>query len=220
MITLLVMSDGRKDCIAKTIPTALKNLNGPISVRIIHDDSGDPDYGDWLWDTFGPKGFVVHSTPGRSGFAGAIRSAWAWLREHDLNDYIVHLEDDFLIDPIWLGDMAKCLDHHPELTQLALLRQPWNADEKAAGGIIEQHPDDYTERYFGPHMYREHRRFWTTNPSMYRRSLITEHDWPHGGNSEGNFGIELFNDPDLVAGYWGDGVNCEHIGHSRIGTGY
>lgn len=52
MIALLVMTDGRRDCIASAIPAALDQLHGPITRKIIHDDSADPDYRTWLERTF------------------------------------------------------------------------------------------------------------------------------------------------------------------------
>ena len=69
MLTLVVMTDGRRNCLTRSIES-MTNLSGPISVRMIHDDSGDVDYTEWLWDTFGDR-WTIHSTDHRSGFAGA-----------------------------------------------------------------------------------------------------------------------------------------------------
>lgn len=222
MITLLVMTDGRADCLTESV-ASFDRLHGPITERIIHDDSGDPAYGDWLADAH--PDYIVCSTRQRSGFAGAYRNAWAWLRNNDRNPLIFSTEDDFVFTrDVDLTQMAAVLDQHPQLVQMALRRQPWNEQEAAAGGIVEQHPDDYADCHDGTHDWLEHRRFFTTNPHMLRRSLILGHDWPTGTNSEGRFGIGLFAaDPTLRAGFWGArdfGEWCEHIGHQRIGTGY
>jgi hypothetical protein len=216
------MTDGRADCVLKTVPVALEKLHGPIATKLIHDDSGDPEYTAMLWDVFGPHGFVIHSTGQRSGFGGAIRSAWAWLREHDRGEFIWHQEDDFLIsETISLGDIADVLTARPDIAQMALLRQPWSQAERTAGGIIEQHPADYSRQTHGPHSFRTHRRFFTTNPGMYRRDLILKREWPAGINSEGMFSIELFgSDPGALSAFWDDRVACEHIGHQRVGVGY
>lgn len=216
MICLVVMTDGRVDCIVPTIES-FANLNGHITTKLIHDDSGDPDYSDWLTRTY--PDFRVISTEGRQGFDGAYRSAHAHLRQLD-EPYIFSTEDDFVIDkPVPLNAMASVLRRRPHLAQMALLRGPVNPEEHAAGGVIEQHPDDYTTVTDGV-TWREHRRFFTTNPSLYRRSLLDRHVWPQGANSEGRFGLELFTDPAIKCAFWGTGVSVTHIGHQRVGHGY
>jgi hypothetical protein len=233
MIALLVMTDGRRECITRTVPSALAEL-GPaalITERWIHDDSGDPGYRRFLRDRFPAElGWtVVGPTAGRSGFGGAIRSAWQCLRASSEARYIFHLEDDFTFRrSVNLAAMAQLLDDRPWLLQVALRRQPWNADERAAGGIVEQHPADYHERRLllpGGELveWLEHRRFFTTNPCLYRRDLVDFTDWPDGSDSEGRYSIDRFKDPDAVAGFFGSrdsGEWVEHIGRDRVGTGY
>lgn len=221
MIALLVMTDGRRDCIERTIASADENLHGPIGTRLIHDDSGDLAYTGWLRQTF-PDWRVV-ATPQRSGFGGAIRSAWSTLRRGD-DAFVFHLEDDFTFNrPVDLSAMASVLLTRPYLVQLVLRRQPWNDEERAAGGIVEQHPDDYDEQSSRIGTWLEHRRFFSTNPSLYRRSLIDAHDWPQGAESEGHFTHRLLSDPDLRFAFWGareDDPWVTHIGRERVGTGY
>lgn len=221
-VCLLVITDGRRDCISRAIPSALDSLNGSVSRHLIYDDSGDDHYRAWLLDSF-PQ-FEVFSHPmGRQGFGGAIRAAWTHL--HDvLEPYIFHLEDDFEFNrPVDLGAMASVLAANPHLVQLALRRQPWNDEERAAGGIVEQHPDDYWDRTDGEHHWLEHRRFFTTNPCLYRSSLIWKHPWPKGNNSEGRFTIDLCRSPKVRFGFWGardSGEWVTHIGTERVGVGY
>ncbi len=223
MIALLVMTDGR-DHIFTTIPSAMAYLSGPISERWIHDDSGDPVVADRLARVF--PDWQIISTPGRSGFGGAIRSAWSTLAEVSEADYVFHLEDDFsFARPVDLVDMVGILERNPRLVNLALRRQPWNAEEIAAGGIVEQHPADYAERLDrgAAHPWLEHRRFFTTNPGLYRRSLLLENEWPDGERSEGRFSLALLEDPDLRFGYYGSRASGEwvhHDGNVRAGKGY
>lgn len=222
MIALLVMTDGR-DHIFETIPSFEAFASGPISERWIHDDSGDPRHAEKLRRVF--PGYLVVSTPGRSGFGGAIRSAWSLLRQQTAADFVFHLEDDFtfsrLVD---LGAMAALLDRHPELAQVALRRQAWNREELAAGGVVEVAPGDFEDQR--DEMldldYLTHRRFFTTNPSLYRRELI-EHEWPAGDHSEGRFTAAVFADPAARSAYLGardSGEWVRHIGSTRAGTGY
>jgi hypothetical protein len=221
-VVLVVMTDGRRECIRRTIPSALVNLQGSIIGHLIYDDSGDPEYRDWLIEEFAPLGFgIAWSHAGRQGFSGAIRGAWAVLSQSPAR-FIFHLEDDFVFHRlIDLDAIADVLDRRPHLVQMALRRQPSNPLEREAGGVVEQYPADYVECTDGHHWWLEHRRFFTTNPSLYRTSL-TERTWPDGAYSEGRFSAELFTDPNVHCGYWGarhTGEWVEHIGQ-RIGTGY
>jgi hypothetical protein len=226
MITLLVITDGRRDCIERTIASATERLHGPVTRRLIYDDSGDAENRAWLRENFESLGFVVtHHAEGRQGFSGAIRFMWDHLATWDANPFVFHLEDDFTFGrDVDLASMATVLDNHPGLVQLALRRQPWNEDERAAGGIVEQHPDAYTEAEWGPYRWLEHREFFTTNPSLYRRSLFTVGPgWPDAEHSEGVFSHRLLADPTLRVGFWGDrnsGEWVRHIGTDRVGTGY
>ena len=218
---MLVMTDGRKHYLHQAAET-FGRLHGHITAGVIHDDSGDPDYAAWLRDTF--DGWTVVSTGARSGFAGAYRSAWSWLRANCRTDWVFSTEDDFMFDrDVDLSAMASVMLLRP-MAQMALLRQPWNRDEKAAGGIVEQHPDDYADRTDGTHHWLSHRRFYTTNPHLTRLRFIKAHDWPEGTNSEGRFGVDLFAaEPLTTCGFWGrrtDGPWVRHIGDERAGTVY
>lgn len=221
MIALLVMTDGRADCLRRTMAAARDALTGPVTHLVIHDDSGDPEYGTWLAD-WQPSATIL-SGESRRGFGGAIAAAWAYLERTDVA-FVFHLEDDFVINrPVRLEDMAAVLSAERHLVQLALRRQPWNDAERAAGGIVEQRPEAYVERTRDGHAWLEHELFFTTNPSLYRRSLTTR-GWPDGEHSEGRFGIELRDrHPDARFAFWGSrdsGEWCQHIGHERVGTGY
>lgn len=217
------MTDGRRDCIARTIPSAIDNLTGPITHRIIHDDSGDPDYRSWLAAEF-PTFDLVGPPNGRSGFGGAIASAWSYLTDIATGvDYVFHLEDDFTFRrPVNLAAMATVLATRPYLAQLALRRQPWNPAEIETGGVVELHPDAYQDCGGDGHRWLEHRMFFTTNPSLYRTALCAS-GWPTGDRSEGVFSARLFSDPDVRCGYWGprdSGEAVTHIGKARAGVGY
>ena len=223
-ITLLIITDGRKMFIEPTLAAvdAGNKLIGPITRKLIHDDSGDAEYAQWLNTKYGDE-YEIYSTGRRSGFGGAIISAWNQL-QNDNNDWVFHLEDDFVIEEVVpLGEMMTVMDQNPHLVQMALRRQAWNEQEKTAGGIVEQDPDSYTERDNGIHRWLEHRKFFTTNPSLYRKSLTVDHPWPTGNNSEGIYGINLFYAGNKMSGYWGpksSAPKCLHIGEFRNGGGY
>lgn len=195
-IALLLISDGRQECLRATMASAQEML--PPVDYFVH----------------------VNDAAHELGFAGAIQEGWRRVRHLDA-DYVFHLEQDFTFRRyVDIPAMVRVLRAHPHIVQIALLRQPWNADERAAGGVIEQYPDSYETVRWDGLVWREHRRFVTTNPSLWPRWMI-ERQWPDGPESEGHFGIQLFGeDPRYRAAFWGDAVWCDHVGDVRIGTGY
>lgn len=220
-IALLVVTDGRDDTLAATVASIRGALTGPITRRVIYDDTGDLDHQRALSTRY-PEFETIQHPAGRQGFGGAIRTAWRHLVGGP-ERFVWHHEDDFILNrPLDLRSLAAVLDARPHLAQLALRRQPWNAEEMAAGGIVEQHPADYDEASMADAVWLEHRRFFTTNPSLYRRSLA-QRGWPDVEHSEGHFSIDLFRDPDVRCAYWGPRASTpwvHHIGAERVGTGY
>lgn len=229
MFRVQVFTDGRRDCIERTISSAGDMLNGPITERVIHDDSGDPANRAWLEARF-PDWQVIGGAQ-RSGFDGAIIRAWAEIADRSLAWWVFHLEDDFIFRrEVDLIAMAGVLAMQPHLVQMALRRQPVAPAEIAAGGVVECFPDEYAERsdQLG-NVWLEHRLFFTTNPSVYSTDLCRL-GWPFGEHSEARFTARLLRDgysdatPDAVRfGYWGSrdsGEAVEHIGAHRVGTRY
>ena len=105
---LLVMTDGRVDCLSRAIESARENLCGEVTHKVIHDDTGDESYREELRATF--PDFDVIGQPTRQGFGGAIRSAWAALSGRP-ERFVFHLEDDFTFNaPIDLPPMQHVLD--------------------------------------------------------------------------------------------------------------
>lgn len=156
------------------------------------------------------------------GFAGAIAEGWRQITEAG-HDWVFHLEADFIFKrPVDLERMQATLERHKYLAQLALKRQPWNDEEQAAGGIVELHPDDYEQHTEVGDVWTEHRRNWTTNPSLYSANWCSQ-GWPQEPLSEGVFTHRLLEDPKLRFAYWGakfDPPAVWHIGGSREGHGY
>ncbi len=224
MMTVLVMTDGRLDCLRASLASVMVHLHGPVTRWVVHDDTGDARYHQLLTRHLTATWELV-TTPSRSGFGGAYRHAYDWIVANDDAGYVFSTEDDFVLTrPVDLMAMAQVLAERDHLTQLALRRQPWNATEKAAGGIVESHPAEYTDRSdTDGHAWLEHRLFHTTNPSLLPRRILTDHRWPTGPSSETAFSADLFTDTDACAGYWGSrdsGEWCRHIGHQRVGRGY
>lgn len=228
-IALLVITDGRDDYLHHCLTSARQHLHGPISERWMFDDTGDDPYRARLAATH--DDFTHINAGPRQGFGGAIAAAWAWLLLHSNAQWVFHLEQDFVLTcAVDLAAIADVLTQRPHLAQMALRRQAWSAQEHAAGGVVECQPTAYTEyRDTDGHAWLEHRLFFTTNPSLYRRELCVT-GWPAGAQSEGHFSHHLLRNGagavpgDAVKyGYWGardSGIWTQHIGHRRAGIGY
>lgn len=220
-IALVSITDGRGDCLDRTLASARTHLHGPITHRLMIDDSADPDYGDRIDRIYGASWDIVHHRR-RYGFAGAIQSAWAQLQPRH-EPWVFHLEDDFeFTRHVDLVEMAHALTDHPHLVQMALRRQAVSAVEAAAGGVVEMWPGAYTDVHHGTAHWLEHRLFFTTNPALYRRALTTA-GWPTGAGSEHAFTQRLLANDTVRFGYWGrrtDKPWVHHLGDQRVGTGY
>ena len=79
-------------------------------------------------------------------------------------------EDDFVLSQdVDLAELNRVLAERDYLTQVALLRQPWFANEKSAGGLIEAleaQGQRFTETTDGESTWIEHRACFTGNPSL------------------------------------------------------
>jgi hypothetical protein len=194
---LLIIGDGRTEIHERSWQSAKQNLP-PFDHKVIVDDADH-----------------------KLGFGGAIRKGWSDALATGA-DWVFHLEADFLFTrKVPLHTMQRVMEAHPYLVQMALLRQPWNQAERLAGGVWQQHRGDYLFRAEGADEWFEHRRFVTTNPALWP-SWVLRAGWPEGPESEGRFGIALFeSDPKLRAAFWGDGSEwVEHLGTVRTGHGY
>lgn len=216
MTSILFMTHGRHDLLRQSIDSVHRNLRGRIDRWVIHSDSPDIEFNNGIREWFGGDVIVNH---GQHGFGNAIINAW----KHLDDDYIIHWEEDFVLKEQVNADLMRwILTTSPEVAQVALKRQPWNSQEKAAGGIIEQDPDAYTEEMKYGYVITKHQKFFTTNPSIYGRNVV-ELGWPEGEHSEGHFGFKLWEN-GLYSSFLGgkfDKPKVEHIGYDRAnGTGY
>lgn len=213
-IALMIMTNGRRECIEKTIPSALKNLDYEFEPKIIVDDSGDRDYALSLRQ-FEPD-FWITPTDRPRGFCGSIARAWEIVSKIGI-DYIFHLEDDFLFNErIRISEMIAILEDNPKLAQVALLRQPVSKPERQAGGVIQAYEQDFHQQDQNGKIWTEHARFFTTNCSLYPVS-ITSLGYPIENQCEGKFSIKLRNLGYRFAylGRKNQKPKIEHIGHKR-----
>jgi len=204
----VVITDGRLEPMARTVRSLLENVHYDWDDMVMINDSADPDYDMLLKVAFPEFRHVAHET--RRGFAGAVNSAW---EQTDSCDYLFHLEDDFKMNrEIPISDMIEVLESRPHIAQMALKRQLVNQAEISAGGYLL--PDDMEMWEYAGHRWMEHRKFFTTNPSLIPKWVRDRRFQPP--EAEGKFAIDLFNETDATCAYWGHGEEwVEHIGDER-----
>jgi hypothetical protein len=219
-IDVVVISAGRQDYIAATIDSFNQHVHGKIVRRTIQDDSGNERFSRWLHKVY--PDWDIHTTPGKLGYTGAMRSIWEYESQQNGqgSPFIFHLEEDFTFDrDVDLDDLISVLEYDESLAQVALLRHAWAPAEKRVGGIIQERPDTYEHLLADGIPYLRHRNFWTTNPCVYRRSLIDD-GWPDTRGSEQTFGRSQWSKGRFAA-FIGDGEPwVTHIGDVRVGIGY
>ena len=213
-VAVVALTTGDRDTLAATIASAEESLIGPIGRRLICVD-GPPVRVEAVEDAY-PSWDVerIHAGGYPKAVAAAIEQALGCGQP-----WVFWLEDDFTFnEPVDLLAMQEIIDREG-LAQLSLMRQPWYEPEIEAGSVIAASPDAFTQR----DGFVEHAAYWTMNPMLTRRSLLAEHRWPQGRNSERRFGASVFADQRMRAGILGlidDPPRVEHIGVVQAGTGY
>lgn len=204
-VSLIVITDGRQDCIEKTIHSFESIVSFNFYEKIIINDSGDVNYHNFLSKRFPNFNIVSHEK--RRGLAGAVQSAWSSYSND--TEYILHLEDDFLFnEEPQIENMIKLLEDNPHLVQMALVRAPVNPPEEEVGGFVFQNLKDY----FQKNGFFEHSRLFTLNPCLYPVSTA-EIGWPdHGGETEFTNKVYLFS-PEKKFGFYGDIYDKPRVTH-------
>jgi len=218
----IVTTDGRRDCIERTIPS-LEAMVGPFTDRVICDDSGDPAYAAWLTVTFPEWRVRAHK---RLGHGPAIAFAIGEAAKLDA-DWVFWSEDDIeYLQRVDVAAMAAVMDAEPDLKQMVVKRQAWFPRELEAGGMIERFDPGLFVEHDGASPWIEHRQFYSLNPHLVRRELLeviaARRQWPAVPNSEHHYAQRLFRNPLAKSGIWGRKTDAPWIRHfgERIGMGY
>lgn len=188
MIGVAVISD-RADLY---LPGCLKSLNEHLPDALVH---------------------VTDDRDHRLGMSGAVNAAWDWARACDL-DYLFHVEEDFRFHEAPVLSMIDVLDHDETLAQVVLKRQPWSPEEHRAGGIIECHPDDYTDHRAGTLQWTSHQRIFSLNPCVIPRRIL-ERGWPEGNEAEMTTSLVADGWRFAFYGHRADPPRVVHVGAER-----
>jgi hypothetical protein len=225
-VAMMVITDGRRDCIERMMKSYAANVVGQLRYICIINDSEDPSYTEWLHHKYCGDIDLIVSHNRRLGFGETVRDAWVHVPLDC--DWVLHCEDDFSWNrPLILADWIDVLQANPKVVQISAKRQPWSSAEIAAGGFIQQYPGVYFDKIYRgvsgkEYPVVEHKRNFTTNPSLMKR-WVSQVPWPQSPDSEGKFGFVLKEiDPEFVYLIW-DSIASEpmvcHFGQ-RSGTGY
>jgi hypothetical protein len=133
------------------------------------------------------------------------------------------VEDDTpLLSDIDLDQMASVLWTYPYLSQLMLMRPPFNTEEIAAGGVFQLTPNEFTEYSDdGQRAWVVHDRWYGFQPNLTPRPVI-ELMLTKSSNFLELGVTEALRSAGYRFGYWGrinDAPRCDHIGHVRS-SGY
>jgi hypothetical protein len=159
---------------------------------------------------------------GNRGFTRAMVALWRYLGTRSwAYDYALLTEDDFVFErDVELGPMIRTLAENDHLVQVALLRGAFYQAERDAGGILGHPIEEFEAAGDDAVGWLEHRRFFTLNPTLVRRSLFGTR-WPVAEHSEAVFGRQLFADKAARSALWGHGETwVRHLGEVRAGAGY
>lgn len=157
---------------------------------------------------------VVDDRDHKLGMAGAVRTAWDWAIDRDL-DYLIHMEEDFrLVAPFDPTEAIRVLNNDLRLAQVVLKRQPWSPEEHAVGGIIECHPEDYTDHQDGDLRWVSHQRIFSLNPCLIPRHVL-EVGWPDGNEAEMTSNLVALGYRFAFLGSTTDPPRVEHVGYER-----
>lgn len=159
--TLVVTSHGRWEYLARTL-AALNPIGDSFTRRIYSCDGCDP------YEFFGGvEGSTYLSTgPERMGLTANLAQAWGALTAED--EWVFHLEEDFVVHDAPLDEMAGTLDAFPRVANMVLLRQPVNPAELRYSSVLPTIPGGVTERGG----WLEHTAGFWLNPMVAHSSLL------------------------------------------------
>ncbi len=166
---IVFITDGRGHYLKQAIASVQEKLRGDFTHPFIINDSGDPEYAQWLSENY--PHFKIINHPERRGLGGAVRSAWENILTTDAN-YLVHWEDDFVLDEkVDIRDLIKILHCETHLAQLLIKRNPWGWEVPRSWmecvGL-----EHFTDRSCPAGSWVESQKLFSFNPCVMPRKVL------------------------------------------------
>lgn len=224
-----ILGNGRRGYLERTIASWEANLVGEAKYKIIFDDSGDPEYIQYLRDTFGDR-FMIRPIGHRAmGQSYAIQHIFDTINTLDV-DYVLEIEEDWMLfRPLVVQDVIEALDANPSVLQMRIPRTIWYADyhtlDLDAGSILYHHINipgtthslvsNDKNSWFE---WRGDFYFWSHNPSIFNKKICSEiYSGPRSRSHEFDFGKELLSKyPNSTTGFWASNPYEGYITHIGI----
>ena len=203
-IMLGVIGNGRKELLDQTISSIKQKIEYPFFSKVLIDDTGDKNYHLELandYKEFFNGGLILHDQ--NLGLSGSIKSLWNAAHAQGA-DYIFHVEEDFTFnESVNINSLIQILDNEEfRFAQVALKRQPWNAEEVQAGGFMQADRESYDDSWGNNKLkWTTHKKLFTLNPSLYPRWVI-DIGWGQGWG-EREFSDKLFSDINVMCCFIG-----------------
>lgn len=228
----IIISDGRREYFEQTAKSVFGwhnpdpgYMQPDVQGTIISDDSQNPEFGEWLDSEFKGSEYIIRHHPAKLGMCAAVDDAWSCIPDCD---YVQHLEEDFILErKINLEELAYVLQRAHWLSQIWIMRQPWYAAEREAGGIYQHRIPAYwgVRSINGPDgwplYWTEYNggRFWTQNPCLYPKWLVKRKlRYPLGPWCEEQMAQWTY-DQGLKSAFWGRPDEQPHAKHIGVISG-
>jgi hypothetical protein len=224
-----ILGNGRKGYLERTIASWEANLKDQPKYKIIFDDSGNKEYLDWLNKTYGDRFDIVATGTSAVGQRAALDFIFNFIKHLDV-DYILQVEEDWMLNrPLSISEIAEVLDLNPNILQMRIPRVVWYAPHNVldinAGSILLHQinqPDSWalfkTDNKNSWYEWRGNFYFWTHNPNLFRKEVLSEE---YGSITEESheyfFGKRLMDKyPNASSGFWASNPYDAYITHIGI----
>lgn len=186
-ITVTLTHCNRLDLLNQTIQSFRETNTYPIDEFLIYDDSADDNTYRLLMERFGDECSIFHSSE-RIGQRRALDTLFTASR----NDYIFHLEDDWLFDTSnqYIENSIHILDNDPTIHQMWV-----------------RHPDDNPHKTIGDCSFIDNVGYFLVDPDF--RGVWNGFSWNPGLRRKSDY-IKMF--PNGFQDV-GDEMKCSQ--HSR-----
>lgn len=214
---LVVVANGRGELLTQTM-AALNEQLPPFDTTLICDDSGRPEFADWLRSSWPAAQIDAHP---HLGHGPAVARAWSLAGQLPV-EHVFWMEEDMILrQPLDLQCIADVLRSEKNLVQMVFKRPAHFPLEIEHGGMLERFG---REPFKDRGSWMEHRLFYSLNPHVVSTAFLRKNRWPPVPNSEHRFSRRLFTNPRVRVGMWGrweDEPVVLHAGTGpRTGTGY